>query len=200
MSAQEPIENDLKERLGALFQLDYELLLYDLTSTYFEGLAEESELAARGYSRDHRSDCVQIVLALVVTREGFPLAHLTLAGNTRDLQTVEPIVTTVERRFGKTQRVWVVDRGMISQQTLTFLNQPGRRYLLATRRSELHHGVGNQSQRCRKARTSARISAVSKCPISYRCNCHFSGLPSSWYTWLTASSIRSSPLTGVRRS
>jgi transposase len=113
-------------------------LLYDLTSTYFEGLAEENDLAARGYSRDHRSDCVQIVLALVVTREGFPLAHLTLAGNTRDLQTVEQIVTTVEKRFGKTQRVWVMDRGMISQQTLTFLSQPGRRYLLATRRSELH--------------------------------------------------------------
>jgi transposase len=96
-----------------LFQLDYDLLLYDLTSTYFEGLAEENDLAARGYSRDHRSDCVQIVLALVVTREGFPLAHLTLAGNTRDLQTVEQIVTTVEKRFGKTRRVWVMDRGMI---------------------------------------------------------------------------------------
>ena len=73
--AQESIENDLQDNFGTLFQLDYELLLYDLTSSYFEGLAEENDLAARGYSRDHRSDCPQVVLALVVTREGFPLAH-----------------------------------------------------------------------------------------------------------------------------
>ena len=137
VAAQEQIENDLKERLGTLFRLEYDLLLYDLTSTYFEGLAEDNELAERGYSRDHRSDCVQVVLALVVTPEGFPLAHLTLAGNTRDLQTVEKVVSAVESRFGKSQRVWVMDRGMISKQTLAFLSQPGRRYLLALRRSGL---------------------------------------------------------------
>jgi transposase len=137
LKAQEAIENDLKEQLGNLFQLDYDLLLYDLTSTYFEGLAEENELAQRGYSRDHRSDCKQIVVALIVTRDGFPLAHLTLAGNTQDLQTVETIVTTIEARFGKSQRVWVMDRGMISEDALKFLGKPGRRYLLATRRGEL---------------------------------------------------------------
>ncbi|MCU0875044.1 MAG: IS1634 family transposase [Pirellulaceae bacterium] len=137
VKAQEPIENELKERLGNLFRLEYDLLLYDLTSTYFEGLAEANELAQRGYSRDHRSDGVQVVVALVVTREGFPLAHLTLPGNTRDLQTVERVVTAVEKRFGKSQRVWVMDRGMISKQTLAFLSQPGRRYLLALRRSGL---------------------------------------------------------------
>jgi transposase len=137
LNAQEAIENDLKEQLGTLFQLDYDLLLYDLTSTYFEGLAEENDLARRGYSRDHRSDCKQIVLALIVTREGFPLAHRTLAGNTQDLQTVKTIVETIEARFGKSQRVWVMDRGMISEETLEFLGQPGRRYLLATRRGEL---------------------------------------------------------------
>jgi len=137
LKAQEAIEQDLKDQLGNLFQLDYDLLLYDLTSTYFEGLAEENELAQRGYSRDHRSDCKQIVLALIVTRDGFPLAHLTLAGNTQDLQTVETIVTTIEARFGKSQRVWVMDRGMISKEALKFLGQSGRRYLLATRRGEL---------------------------------------------------------------
>jgi transposase len=131
------IENDLKQQLGTLFRLEYDLLLYDLTSTYFEGLAEENDLAQRGYSRDHRSDCKQIVLALVVTREGFPLAHFTLAGNTQDLQTVEHIVKAVEERFGRSQRVWVMDRGMISKETLKFLNKSGRRYLLATRRSAL---------------------------------------------------------------
>jgi transposase len=137
LKAQQAIENDLKDQLGTLFQLDYDLLLYDLTSTYFEGLAEENDLARRGYSRDHRGDCKQVVLALIVTREGFPLAHLTLAGNTQDLQTVETVVTTIEARFGKSQRVWVMDRGMISKEALTFLGRSGRRYLLATRRGEL---------------------------------------------------------------
>jgi transposase len=137
LQAQQAIEEDLKEQLGRLFQLDYDLLLYDLTSTYFEGLAEDNELAARGYSRDHRSDCKQVVLALVVTREGFPLAHFTLPGNTQDLQTVEAIVGAVEQRFGRAQGVWVMDRGMISKDTLKFLSKPGRRYVLATRRGEV---------------------------------------------------------------
>jgi len=137
LKAQEAIEGDLKDQFGNLFQLDYDLLLYDLTSTYLEGLAEENDLAHRGYSRDHRSDCKQVVLALVVTRDGFPLAHLTLAGNTQDLQTVEAIVTTIESRFGKSQRVWVMDRGMISEESLKFLGRSGRRYLLATKRGEL---------------------------------------------------------------
>jgi hypothetical protein len=137
IQAQEAIEDDLKAQLGTLFQLDYDLLLYDLTSTYFEGLAQENDLARRGYSRDHRRDCQQVVLALIVTRDGFPLAHLTLAGNTQDLQTVETIVTTIEGRFGRSQRVWVMDRGMISAETLRFLSRSGRRYLLATRRGEL---------------------------------------------------------------
>jgi len=137
LPAQVAIENDLKARFQGLFQLDYDLLLYDLTSSYFEGLSEENDLAERGYSRDHRGDCQQIVLALVVTREGFPLAHETLVGNTQDVQTVRRIVGTIEDRFGKSQRVWVMDRGMISTDTLAFLEESGRRYLLATRRDKL---------------------------------------------------------------
>ncbi len=137
LAAHELIEQDLKTRLGTLFQLDYDLLLYDLTSTYFEGLAEENDLAERGYSRDHRSDCKQVVLALVVTRDGFPLAHRTLPGNTQDLQTVETIVTEIESRFGKSQRIWVMDRGMISKESLAFLKGSGRKYVLAARRGEL---------------------------------------------------------------
>ena len=137
LKAKEPIENDLEGQLGTLFRLDYDLLLYDLTSSYFEGLAEENDLAKRGYSRDHRSDCKQIVLALVVTRDGFPLAHFTLAGNTQDVDTVKRVVLAVEQRFGQSQRVWVMDRGMISKETLKFLGRGQRRYLLATRRSEL---------------------------------------------------------------
>jgi transposase len=137
LNAQEAIERDLKERLGTLFQLDYSLVLYDLTSTYFEGLSAENDLAHRGYSRDHRGDCKQIVVALVLSRDGFPLAHRTLAGNTRDLKTVQTIVTEIETHFGKSQRIWVMDRGMISEESLKFLGESGRRYLLATRRGEL---------------------------------------------------------------
>jgi transposase len=136
-AAQPAIEDDLQKRLQTLFDLGYDLLLYDLTSTYFEGLAEANPLAARGYSRDHRRDCKQVVLALVVTREGFPLAHFTLAGNTQDLATVEHVVAEVEKRFGRVQRVWVMDRGMISVATLRFLKRSGRQYLLALRRSAL---------------------------------------------------------------
>jgi transposase len=137
LQGQVAIENDLKNQLGTLFQLSYDLLLYDITSTYFEGLAEENDLAQRGYSRDHRSDCKQVVIALIVTRDGFPLAHETFAGNTRDLKTVKHIVTTIEARFGKSQRVWVMDRGMIDEDSLAFLNEEGRRYLLSTRRHAL---------------------------------------------------------------
>src|SRR5512133_1632963 len=136
-NAQEAIERDLKERLGTLFQLDYSLVLYDLTSTYFEGLAAENELAHRGYSRDHRGDCKQVVVALVVSRDGFPLAHRTFAGNTQDLKTVQTIVSEIETQFGTSQRIWVMDRGMISDESLKFLGASNRRYLLATKRGEL---------------------------------------------------------------
>jgi transposase len=136
-ASQEAIENDLQKQLQTLFDLDYDLLLYDLTSTYFEGLAEQNDLAARGYSRDHRRDCKQVVLALIVTRDGFPLAHFTLKGNTQDLATVQQVVNAVEKRFGRVQRVWVMDRGMISVETLRFLKRSGRQYLLALRRSVL---------------------------------------------------------------
>ena len=137
LRAQTAIECDLEKQLGTLFRLDYSLVLYDLTSTYFEGLAAENELAQRGYSRDHRSDCKQIVVALVVTKDGFPLAHRTLAGNTQDLKTVQTIVGEIETQFGTSQRIWVMDRGMISDETLKFLGESNRRYLLATKRGEL---------------------------------------------------------------
>ena len=128
---------DRKDRLGTLFQLDDDLWLDDLTSTSFEGLAGENDRARRGYWRDHRRDCKPVILALVVTRDGFPLAHRTLAGHTPDLQTVATIGTEVEQPCGKTQRIWVVDRGLLSKESLALLQQPGRRSVLATRRGEL---------------------------------------------------------------
>src|SRR4029078_10519468 len=100
------------------------------------------ELAQRGYSRDHCSDCKQVIVALVATREGLPLAHYPGEGNTQHLKTVQGLVSAIEARFGKSQRVWVMDRGMISDQALTFLSAEGRRYLLATKRPALNafHG------------------------------------------------------------
>ena len=131
------IEQHLKARLGELFALEYDLLLYDVTSTYFEGLAEGNALAQRGYSRDHRPDCKQVCIALVVTREGVPLGYEVFAGNRVDVTTVEEIVEAMEARFGLSQRVWVMDRGMVSADNLTWLQESGRRYLIGAARNEV---------------------------------------------------------------
>lgn len=133
----EAIEQHLVKRFGELFDLDYELLLYDVTSTYFEGQCADPLIARRGYSRDHRPDCVQVNIALVVTRDGMPLGYEIFPGNTVDVTTVEEIVSTMEGRFGKANRVWVMDRGMMSADNIDWLNQTGRRYVIGTPRAEL---------------------------------------------------------------
>jgi transposase len=127
----EALETHLKERLGELFELEYDLLLYDVTSTYFEGKAD-FPLAQRGYSRDQRSDCKQVCIALVVSRCGMPLGYELFAGNTTDVTTVETIVATMESRYGRSNRIWVMDRGMISEDNLEFLRQGQRRYIVGT--------------------------------------------------------------------
>jgi transposase len=131
------IEQHLRQRLGQLFSLDYDLLLYDVTSTYFEGQALRNPQAKRGYSRDHRPDCKQVCIALVVTREGIPLGYEVFDGNRTDVTTVEEIVETMEARFGVAGRVWVMDRGMTSAANIAWLQQTGRRYLVGTPKSEL---------------------------------------------------------------
>ena len=133
----EKVEVFLKERLGELFDLKYDLLLYDVTSTYFEGQAAGNPQAKRGYSRDHRSDCKQVCIALVVTRDGFPLGYEVFDGNRHDSTTVEEIVEKMEGRYGKADRIWVMDRGMVSEANLLFLRQGGRRYIVGTPRSQL---------------------------------------------------------------
>ena len=133
----EAIEQHLVKRLGELFDLSYDLLLYDVTSTYFEGLAERNALAQRGHSRDHRPDCKQVCIALVVTREGMPLGYEVFAGNRTDVTTVEEIVEAMEARYGIAQRVWVMDRGMSSAENVAWLQETKRRYLIGTPRSEL---------------------------------------------------------------
>jgi transposase len=137
LAAKEPIERDLKERLGELFSLQFDLLLCDLTSSFFEGLAEDNDLAARGYSRDHRGDCKQIVLAMVVTQDGFPLYHQVFTGNTQDGVAFPHIVETMEQRFGTARRVWVLDRGLASEANLEFLRKRNQSFLVGTPRSKL---------------------------------------------------------------
>ena len=133
----EELERHLVKRLGELFDLSYDLLLYDVTSTYFEGLAAGNPLAQRGHSRDHRPDCKQVCIALVVTREGMPLGYEVFAGNRTDVTTVEEIVEKMENRYGIADRVWVMDRGMSSAENVAWLQESGRRYLIGTPKSEL---------------------------------------------------------------
>jgi transposase len=132
----EELEKHLVKRLGELFAIEYDLLLYDVTSTYFEGIGA-SEICRRGYSRDHRPDCVQVNVALVVTRAGLPLGYEVFAGNTTDVATVERIVGRMEERYGRANRVWVMDRGMVSAENIAWLQKTGRRYVIGTPRSEL---------------------------------------------------------------
>jgi len=131
------LEAHLKERIGELFEPDFEILLYDITSTYFEGLAERNPQAQWGYSRDHRPDCKQVCVAVVVTREGFPLGYEVFDGNRRDVTTVEQMVEQIEEKYGRASRIWVMDRGMVSEDNLEFLRERGSQYLVGTPRSEL---------------------------------------------------------------
>jgi transposase len=131
------LEVHLKDRLGTLFGLEYDILLYDVTSTYFEGQANGNSLAQRGYSRDHRPDCKQVCIGLVVSKCGMPLGYELFAGNRHDSTTVEEIVETMERRYGKADRIWVMDRGMVSQDNIELLKQDNRRYIIGTPKSML---------------------------------------------------------------
>jgi transposase len=131
------LERHLGERWKDLFAADTQVLLYDLTSTYFEGLAEEVEGAVHGYSRDHRSDCRQVVLALVVTSEGLPLTYQLFPGNTHDATTLRQIIDTIEAQYGRTDRIWVFDRGLVSQENLDLLQEREVGYLVGTPRSKL---------------------------------------------------------------
>lgn len=131
------MEKHFKGRLGELFGLEYDLLLYDVTSTYFEGECAANDQARRGYSRDHRPDCKQVCIALVVSKEGFPLGYEVFAGNRADVTTVEDIVEKVENQYGSVRRIWVMDRGMISEENLEYLRSGGRRYIVGTPKSQL---------------------------------------------------------------
>src|SRR3974390_1290602 len=131
------IEQHLKQRYGELFQAEFDVLLYDLTSTYVEGAAEENPLMRRGYSRDHRPDCEQLVLALIVNPDGFPFSYELFDGNRADVTTVEAILRPVDRKHGKARRGWIFDRGGVSEEKLAAIRKRGGGELGGTTRSKL---------------------------------------------------------------
>ena len=124
---------------GELFGTTFDLLLYDITSTYFEGQAKGNAQAQRGYSRDGRPDCVQVCIALVVTPEGLPLAYEVFDGNRTDVTTVDEIVETMREKYGHERRTWVMDRGMVSEDNLQMLRDSKATYLVGTPKSMLKH-------------------------------------------------------------
>ena len=131
------LEQHLKQRYGELFAAEFDVLLYDLTSSYVEGQAERNPMMHRGYSRDHRPDCKPVVIALIVNAEGFPLSYETFDGNRADVTTLEAVMRMVERKYGRARRVWVFDRGIISEENLASLRKRGGQYLVGTPRSKL---------------------------------------------------------------
>jgi len=130
----------LKQKWADLFHADFEVLLYDLTSTYFEGEMEQNSKARRGYSRDGRSDCAQLVIALVVTPDGFPLAYEVMNGNTSDRATLRLFLQQIEDTYGKARRVWVMDRGIPSEAILKEMREPERQtfYLVGTPKGRIN--------------------------------------------------------------
>jgi transposase len=131
------LERHLKDRYGELFGAEFDVLLYDLTSTYVEGAAAKNPMVRRGYSRDHRPDCEQMVIALIVNREGFPFSYETFDGNRADVSTMEAMLRMVERKYGKARRIWVMDRGIVSEENLAAIRRRGGNYLVGTPRSQM---------------------------------------------------------------
>jgi len=131
------LERHLKQRYGELFGAEFDVLLYDLTSTYVEGAAEKNPMMRRGYSRDHCPDCEQIVIALIVNNEGFPFSYETFDGNRADVSTMETILRMVERKYGKARRIWVFDRGIVSEKNLEAIRKRSGQYLVGTPRRQM---------------------------------------------------------------
>jgi len=131
------LERHLKERYGKLFGAEFDVLLYDLTSTYVEGAAEKNPMMRRGYWRDHRPDCEQMVIALIVNSEGFPFSYETFDGHRADVSTMETILRMVERKYGKARRIWVFDRGIVSEANLAAIRQREGQYLVGTPRTQM---------------------------------------------------------------
>jgi transposase len=152
----------LLERYRDWFGVRFEFLLYDVTSTFFEGLAEANAKAARGYSRDNRPDCKQVCIGLVVTPEGLPVGYEVFAGNRADVTTVQEIVAAMEQKYGQAERVWVLDRGMVSEENLAWLRERKALYLVGTPRSQLkaHQAALVDSSGWQEARPGLEVRLV----------------------------------------
>jgi transposase len=129
----------LRQKWADLFQAEFEVLLYDLTSTYFEGAMEENPKAKYGHSRDKRTDCLQVVIALVITTDGFPLAYEVMDGNTSDRTTLRDFLDKIEKTYGKARRMWVMDRGIPTEEILQEMRNPAREifYLVGTSKGKI---------------------------------------------------------------
>ncbi|AQQ10246.1 Transposase [Sedimentisphaera cyanobacteriorum] len=127
----------LKDTWQMMFNLEYDILLYDITSTYFEGLCKSNPKAKFGHSKDRRGDCRQILIALVVTPEGFPINYEILAGNTSERTTLKPLLNKIESKYGKAGRLWLMDRGIPTEAVLEYMRDNGIDYLVGTPRKLL---------------------------------------------------------------
>lgn len=162
----EALFDHLVGRWRDLFNASFDVLLYDLTSTYFESdpPAEEEDKRRHGYSRDHRPDCVQVVIALVVTPEGFPLAYEVLAGNTADNTTLKAFLARIERQYGKARRVWCMDRGVPTEEVLAQMraSDPPVQYLVGTpkgRLTRLEQALLDQPWHCARPGVQVKLLA-----------------------------------------
>jgi len=133
----EKLTQHLLQRYESWFGVGFEFLIYDVTSTFFEGQVAGNPQAARGYSRDNRPDCKQVCIGLVVSPEGLPLAYEVFAGNRADVTTVEDIVRVMEEKYGQAKRIWVLDRGMVSEDNIEFLRQHNAQYIVGTPKAQL---------------------------------------------------------------
>jgi hypothetical protein len=133
----EKLTQHLLQRYESWFGVGFEFLIYDVTSTFFEGQVAGNPQAARGYSRDSRPDCKQVCIGLVVSPEGLPLAYEVFAGNRADVTTIEDIVKIMEEKYGQARRIWVLDRGMVSEDNIEFLRQRNAQYIVGTPKAQL---------------------------------------------------------------
>lgn len=139
LAHKEALQKHLRGRVDELFRPSQELLIYDVTSTYFEGQCPHNPLAKRGHSRDHRPDCLQVCIGLVVTEEGLPLGYEVFEGNRHDSKTLQTIVDAMEQKYGRSQRIWVLDRGIVSEPNLEMLRARQGRYIVGTPKCMLRH-------------------------------------------------------------
>ncbi len=162
LTQKKAIEQHLRQRLGQLFELSYDVLLYDLTSTYFEGDCAANPMAQRGYSRDSRPDCLQVVIALIVTTDGYPLGYEVFDGNTNDATTVQAIVQKVEAEHGKGHRIWIMDRGNVSAANLQVLRDNGSHYIVGTPKALLRQVRGElTTEGWQQVREGVEVKVVS---------------------------------------